>query len=393
MISELTNHKMLAELVVNNPDLERLETLLDQFNIFEAIGAVRQELRHSDFLAFLLDPQRGHGLGDVFLKRLLQRVLVSFDDAALPVTPIDFDIWNLRQATVQREWQNIDILLTDEVNKIVVIIENKIDSSEHSQQLARYWRSVISRYPGWKVIGLFLTREGDMPSDERYLPVGYKLISDIIQDLAETRKSTLGADVQTLMLHYTQMLRRHIVSESEIAELCRRIYQKHKSALDLIYEHRPDKQAVTRALLEELVKSSPGIIADRLGKTATAFSIQEWEVPSLSKSSGWTTSGRVLLFEFFNSSDALKLHLVIGPGPQTVRQKLLDMSLQAGHPFNKGRSLASKFNRIYSLEFLSAKDYEEDLVEEREEKIRQQWKKFLNDDLPKIKSAINLSQL
>jgi hypothetical protein len=49
--------KALEAFVVDNPDLERLEALLDQFNIFEAIGVVRQELRHSDLLAFLLDSQ------------------------------------------------------------------------------------------------------------------------------------------------------------------------------------------------------------------------------------------------------------------------------------------------------------------------------------------------
>jgi hypothetical protein len=44
----------LEKFVTNNQELERLEALLAEFNIFEAIGVVRQELRHSDFLAFLL---------------------------------------------------------------------------------------------------------------------------------------------------------------------------------------------------------------------------------------------------------------------------------------------------------------------------------------------------
>jgi hypothetical protein len=44
----------LEALVVDNSDLERLETMLDQFNMFEAMGAVRREVRHSDFLAVLL---------------------------------------------------------------------------------------------------------------------------------------------------------------------------------------------------------------------------------------------------------------------------------------------------------------------------------------------------
>lgn len=61
----------LEHLVVGNEDLERLETLLDQFNIFEAIGVVDQELRDSDFLAYLLDPRGNHDLRDAFIKRLL----------------------------------------------------------------------------------------------------------------------------------------------------------------------------------------------------------------------------------------------------------------------------------------------------------------------------------
>ena len=52
--------KALEDFVVGNEDLERLEALLDRFNVFEAIGVIRQELRHSNFLAFLLDPLSGN---------------------------------------------------------------------------------------------------------------------------------------------------------------------------------------------------------------------------------------------------------------------------------------------------------------------------------------------
>ena len=49
--------RALERFLVGNRDLERLEALLDRFNILEALGVVRQELRHSDFLRFLLDPR------------------------------------------------------------------------------------------------------------------------------------------------------------------------------------------------------------------------------------------------------------------------------------------------------------------------------------------------
>ena len=65
--------KALEDFSVGNRDLERLEALLDRFNIFEVIGMAHQELRHSQFLAYLLklklilrdDPNRMNYAGDV----------------------------------------------------------------------------------------------------------------------------------------------------------------------------------------------------------------------------------------------------------------------------------------------------------------------------------------
>ncbi len=54
----LGDQRTLEAFVVDNSDLEQLETHLGQFNIFEAIGAVRQEIRHSDVLAYLLNPRQ-----------------------------------------------------------------------------------------------------------------------------------------------------------------------------------------------------------------------------------------------------------------------------------------------------------------------------------------------
>lgn len=36
--------KALEVLIVNNPDLQRLEDLIAEFNIFEALGAVHHEI-------------------------------------------------------------------------------------------------------------------------------------------------------------------------------------------------------------------------------------------------------------------------------------------------------------------------------------------------------------
>jgi hypothetical protein len=85
----------LEDFLIDNPELERLEVLLDEFNIFEALGAVKVELRHSEFLAFLMNPIQSHGLRDVFVKRFLQKAVVGVDPAELPFAAIDLDILDL----------------------------------------------------------------------------------------------------------------------------------------------------------------------------------------------------------------------------------------------------------------------------------------------------------
>ena len=131
------NRKDLETLVVDNPDLEQLEAYLEQFNIFEALGAVNVELRHSDFLTFLLNPNQYHGLGDYFVKQFIQKALAISPEDQLPFTPIDLDIWDLDNIMVYQERHNIDILLIDSLNEIAVIIENKVSTSEHNDQLSR----------------------------------------------------------------------------------------------------------------------------------------------------------------------------------------------------------------------------------------------------------------
>ena len=62
----------LEGLVVGNADFEEVERLQDVFCPFEAIGMVRQEIRHAHYLAHCLDPQRPHGFGAECLRALMR---------------------------------------------------------------------------------------------------------------------------------------------------------------------------------------------------------------------------------------------------------------------------------------------------------------------------------
>jgi hypothetical protein len=68
-----------ARLAADLPDLQkRADRLLALYrgiparvNVFEVVNLIGNEDRHSDFLAWLLDPAAGHGMGDAFLRRFL----------------------------------------------------------------------------------------------------------------------------------------------------------------------------------------------------------------------------------------------------------------------------------------------------------------------------------
>ena len=239
---DLDTKALLEQFVVNNADLERLESLLNQFNIFEAVGMARQEIRHSHFLAFLLNPAAAHHLGAVFLKTFLKRLLLEANNAT--VSPIEIDVAPLTDTEVRREWNNIDILLVSPGSQIVCAIENKVDSGEHSNQLWRYREIVQQEFPNYRQIFVFLTPQGIVPyreeDKEHWSVYSYRKVADLIGEVCDRYRSTLNDEVCTLMQHYSTLINRHLMQDSEIAKLCRDIYLKHQAAIELIYKHRPD---------------------------------------------------------------------------------------------------------------------------------------------------------
>jgi hypothetical protein len=74
----------LKALQADDSELESIEELIDRFNLFEAIGFTNQEVMHSRFLAFLLDPRQNHGLSDLFLRSFVQKCSESTDKNSLP---------------------------------------------------------------------------------------------------------------------------------------------------------------------------------------------------------------------------------------------------------------------------------------------------------------------
>jgi hypothetical protein len=393
-ISTQGDLQALKVLQADASELERIESLLDQFNVFEAIGFMGQEVMHSRFLVFLLDPNQSHGLEDLFLKRLLREVFATSDTASFPILFEDIDELDLGQTLVRREHQYIDILLTNEAHKLAVIIENKVWTTEHSDQLERYYRVVQHSHPDWRVFGIYLTPLGDIPSHEVYLPFGYAAVCEIVDSILEARGSALDPEVQMTLKHYTEMVRRNIVGDSEIARLCQRLYQEHQRAFDLVFQHRFATQETIRRTLVRLIGQTPGLIHDGgwinyPSEGYVDFAVQEWDVPQLLVGSRRDRGNRILEFVFGNYPDYLLLDLQIRPGDEATRRKLFEMAHANRDVFDFARDSLSDYANIFRRTILSSSFYEDGVQDkDREQEIRRQWVEFIERDLPQIEAAL-----
>src|SRR5262249_37928594 len=147
-------------------------------NIFDALRIVDREVKHSDFLAWLLDPNESHAQGGLFLRAILMDLFKKARENGFkpPVSPVELDGEELRGVEVRREWRNIDLLIRCHEPSFVIAIENKIKSGEHSDQLDRYREIVSTDFAGVAGMYVFLTVEGDEPSENAksdWVPYSY----------------------------------------------------------------------------------------------------------------------------------------------------------------------------------------------------------------------------
>jgi hypothetical protein len=392
MTSNKGQRALLENFVILNQELEELEAKISRFNIFEAVGMVRQEIKHSNFLQFLLDPAEKHKLGDLFLKKLLIQVLRDAEDTSLD--GLDIAVANLTDSDVRREWRYLDLLIHSPSNHFVCVIENKVDSTEGYKQLQTYQAVIEREFPHCQKLFIYLTKAGDPASFDNWLSLSHGTIADLLDQICQERQGSLSPDLAIAIRHYIDLIRRHLMSESDIADLCRKIYKQHRQAIDLIYEHRPDLRSDIEAYLTQLIQESAksqNLELDSINGRWIRFVPKEWDELAFQStcSSGWSQKNRLLLFEFWNDSQSLELRLVIGPGDAKFKQPIYQ-ELQGLGPkgLKRCQNKDSSYTQAYGVSVLTPTDYEESDLEALQDKIRQFWSSYVTGDLQGIREAI-----
>jgi len=289
------------------------------FNIFEAMGMVRAEIRHSHFLAHLLDPNESHGLGD----RLLRSILVEVCRSHPTLRVADILLATFEDVIVERERFNVDILITAPTLGLVCAIENKIGSGEHSDQLARYRAAVDREFASFPHrIFVYLTPDRSEPSDSAYISLGYSTLVAAVEQLRHDAAS--GSGIQLVLEHYAKLLRTHVVTDERVVQLCKKIYQRHRRAIDLVVEHGIlDKDEALACLVREVAadeSARSGLVEDQSSARTLRFADPVLDAVPGMLSATTVTSGRLLLYEVQIRRDRVQLVVQLGPGDAAARE-------------------------------------------------------------------------
>jgi hypothetical protein len=318
---------------MNCPELAQLEARLVRFNIFRILGAERAEVRHSNTLAWLFQPDETHGFGDAFLKRWLMRVMRDAEaNPPVPigwVSPVAVDVLDIEYVEVNREQDSIDLLVTIHRRREppwVVCIENKVESGQHTRQLDRYFERVESRFAeAERRIYVLLSKYGEAPDNPEFIESSYKDIVEALDRCLVDHRDSIGPEPNLLLKHYRQLLVDDFMEENDATELARQIYLRHKRALDYIFENKVDSMyEASRALFNLLEEraSDLEIVTDVLGKGWIRFLPRAWDVASNEGGKAWGGRGRFLLCEVSLWAKKAELHITIGRAPADWADKV-----------------------------------------------------------------------
>lgn len=349
--------KKVHEFIFNDDvqnTLSEINNNLMEFNILEITGMGNQEIKHSNILSWLLGDNE-HNLEYQVLEIFLKKV--AYENVQEDLHKYIYLADKEKDIKIYREKDNIDLLLVDEANDVVITIENKVFANESSDQLKTYEEKIYKKYEGDKYTKyfLFLTRDLDDPSSDRWLKASHKMIAESIEIMLETKKD-ITTKTKIILESYIDLLKRNdIVEDEKLEELCKSIWNKpkYKDALDTLFNYRPDRQSDIAEYLKKIINNNDKTELLSSQKRYTTFIDTRWKSKQNVEGKR-KKGGRVVYYEFINKPNYLILTISIGPSSnQEFREMIFKESGCQG-------SLSQKHQQIYKNTILKGTDLKDE---------------------------------
>lgn len=215
---------MIQDIEKKNEDIttqfEHFNRTPNIFSIFKHEG---HEDANSNMLAWLLDANEKHGLKDAFIMALIEKL--NIDSTPFKTAKVYREYTFTDEDEKDKKARRIDILIKTENSTNILVIENKIYSSEHTGQLLAYMNHIKKVY-GKKSAVTFvkLSPCGDLPSQDISKTRGedgWKVLSyaDILSCLLQMPQETMPLDTRTIISNYKDYLRFSLCVDKEIMDV------------------------------------------------------------------------------------------------------------------------------------------------------------------------------
>ena len=388
----------LNELILDR-DFRQLCSKSNEFNLFRIIKSEKNELKHSNVLAWLFNPNENHGLGSKFLEEFVFSTIPKYH-----IENVNFQslyLLDFQNVEVRREWKKIDILIiiksSDKGKSLVIPIENKIRARESKTQLGQYYSDctqVFNEYE-YSIVPIFLTPEGENPSDENldtWNVCSYEDLLQVLEHTFEDNQSILNQQVRFFISNYLTLLRRNIMEEDKsIIELCNRIYEKYGKAIDLINQYSVVTNNVIRyknALIEVIEKKSDLGLVKTEDKYKNYLKFCTNHISDYIKQA-FPNVSKIIEYSIEFTEEDVYLRLQIVPSDnKAARDDLYCLLHNNASIFNKAKKekpSTQGWISVYSMKLLSKKDTsDEDGIEAKVESVKNNFSLFLEGDFKKI---------
>ena len=227
----------------NDTTFQQLNQQVNSFNTLKILKLENHEIRHSNILSWLLNPKENHGLRDYFLRKMMEHLILIDDNSHNQQYETIGRILNhsLMDSHVYREVKTdknryIDLLVVNHSLKTIILIENKFYSSESENQLDDYLNFIQHIFDGFTIIPIYLTLDGENPSNPEYFILTYEKIESILQTDSYVISDELSGNVYTFIEDYDQILKEKFYPNQDQILLAIDIYVIHKPTIHALFE-------------------------------------------------------------------------------------------------------------------------------------------------------------
>lgn len=288
-----------------------------QFNVFDVLRYSEYEIRHSNVLAWLLEPGETHGLRDKFLRRFIESLAPRPDSLKA-----DFRTEPVKVESVKREFHFADVaVFLDDDERTLLAIENKIVEIDDDAigQTRDHVKRLREKVPGRAIHGVLLTASGHEDGaaivarsqvKEPDVPISYASWHGIHEIVTSLNSDDFATDtVRSFVPQYIEVVERVIHPGERSVEKLLAKYPRtleklsgangtaaigqvaHRKSLEELIGAFRQKPAEQRSEMEEYLKSK-GFTTTRSGRGSARWltweSTEEARAPKSSWSPSWS---------------------------------------------------------------------------------------------------------